>query len=89
MSNPNPHKPPKGVRIGGRKKGTPNHALALKDMILEALKMAGGIQYLTDRAKDEPKAFIALLGRVLPTQIGGFEGGVPIIVQMLPQDANA
>lgn len=80
---------PKGVRVGGRKKGTPNSAQHLRDMILSALDAAGGRQYLIDRAKDEPKAFMGLLGKVLPTQIGGFEGGVPIIVQMLPQDANA
>lgn len=58
----------------GRQKGVPNKATAqLKDMILGALDQAGGIEYLTERARD-PKtasAFLTLVGKVLPMQVQG------------------
>lgn len=64
----------------GRSKGTPNKTTALlKDAILKAAeatgqdgkgkgKLTGYCRYL---AISEPKAFAALLGRILPTQISG------------------
>ena len=56
----------------GRKKGVPNKVTGqLREMILGALDDAGGQQYLLDRARVEPKAFMALLAKVLPTQISG------------------
>ena len=56
-----------GERRGGRAKGTPNKInAALKDMILGALGDAGGQDYLAKQAKDNPNAFMALVGRVLP-----------------------
>lgn len=66
-----------GERRGGRRKGTPNKTTgALKDMILEALNQSGGVGYLIQQADEEPKAFMALLGRVLPMQLqgGGSDG---------------
>lgn len=71
----------------GRAKGTPNKTTALlKDAILQAAERAGNtlskdskgglVAYLETRAIDEPKAFLALLGKVLPLQISG-EGGGP------------
>jgi len=63
---------PKGVKQGGRKKGTPNKLTkTLKDMILGALDDAGGQAYLTKQAKENPNAFLALAGKVLPLQIQG------------------
>jgi hypothetical protein len=41
----------------------------LKDMILTALDNAGGIDYLTAQAGENPKTFLLLLGRVLPLQV--------------------
>ena len=60
-----------GERRGGRKKGTPNKmTAALKDMILEAARRAGGdggtTAYLEAQAKANPTAFMSLLGRTLP-----------------------
>lgn len=56
---------------GGRPKGTKNKATAaLKDMILEALGEAGGVQYLARQAKENPGVFCSLVGKVLPLQIG-------------------
>jgi len=54
----------------GRKKGVPNKATkALKEMILGALDQAGGQQYLADQAEANPSAFLALIGKVLPSEI--------------------
>ena len=59
----------------GRPKGAQNKLTkALKDMILGALSDVGGQAYLAKQAKENPKAFLALLGRVLPTEITGKDG---------------
>lgn len=59
-------------KTGGRQKGTPNKTTkALKDSIMEAFFAVGGAKYLKKVAKDDPKAFISLLGRVVPTEIKG------------------
>jgi hypothetical protein len=56
-------------KTGGRTKGTPNKLQAsLKEMILGALSDAGGQAYLTRCAHEAPAPFLALLGRVLPSQ---------------------
>jgi len=68
-----------GIKTGGRKKGTPNKTTALlKDAILQAAKEAGddiddgGIaSYLKQQATLNPAPFMALLGKVLPTQLEG------------------
>lgn len=68
----------RGVKTGGRQKGTPNKATgALKDAILLAAEETGidgegtdGLRgYLRRVAKDDVKAFCSLLGKVLPAQI--------------------
>ena len=63
---------------GGSRKGIPNkNTKAIKDMILAALDGAGGVDYLIERAHD-PKtasAFLGLVGRVLPMQVTGEDGG--------------
>lgn len=62
----------------GRPKGIPNkNTKAIKDMILGALDGAGGEAYLLSQAKENPTAFMSLLGKVLPTELkqqidGGF-----------------
>jgi hypothetical protein len=57
-------------KTGGRRKGTPNQLNAdVKAMILGALHDAGGQQYLTQQARENPTAFLTLLGKVLPTTI--------------------
>lgn len=66
------------AKTGGRKKGTPNKTTAVvKDMILSALDEAGGVDYLVDQAKENPTAFMTLVGKVLPLQVTG-EGGGPV-----------
>lgn len=59
----------------GRKKGAPNKVSgALKDMVLEALGNAGGVKYLESQAIQNPNAFLTLVGKVLPLQIGAGDG---------------
>lgn len=64
-----------GERRGGRQKGTPNKTTAaLKDMILQALDEShpeGGIGYLIAQSRDNPTAFLTLVGKVLPLQVNG------------------
>jgi len=70
----------------GRKKGTPNKTTALlKDAILQAAELAGKkvdedgngglIAYLQVQAVQNPGPFMALLGKVLPMQVTGEDGG--------------
>jgi hypothetical protein len=64
----------RGLAGPGRPKGSVNVATRLlKDCILMAGEQAGGKEgmtgYLRQQAIENPVAFMALLGRVLPTQI--------------------
>lgn len=62
---------------GGRKKGTPNKVpAALKDMAMQALEKAGGVDYLWQVAKKRPNVFVPFLRGILPLQITG--GGEPV-----------
>lgn len=77
-----------GERRGGRKKGVPNKTtMALKEMILGALNEAGGLEYLQRQAEENPAPFMTLLGKVLPMQVTGENGG-PIAFKWLgsPKD---
>ena len=62
---------PKGTpKTGGRKKGTTNKVTGtVREMILSALTKAGGETYLVKQAKDNPTAFLTLIGKVLPMQL--------------------
>lgn len=67
----------------GRKKGVPNRLTKqLKEMILGALDDAGGQDYLTEQARENPKAFLALLGRVLPTTIKADDADMSIAIRL-------
>jgi hypothetical protein len=59
-----------GERRGGRQAGTPNKIPnAVREMILEALDGAGGVEYLRQQAEDNPGAFMTLIGKVLPKDV--------------------
>lgn len=73
---------PKGKRRGtktpgsGRTKGTKNiapgaKAPELRDIVLRALGTVGGQKYLEQVARADPKTFLALIGRLLPTRVEG------------------
>lgn len=54
----------------GRKAGVPNRLTSsVKQMILGALDDLGGQAWLTEQAKADPRAFMSLLGRILPSEI--------------------
>lgn len=62
----------KGVKTGGRTKGTPNKVSAdLREMIHGALSDVGGREYLVSQAKENPTGFMTLLGKTLPKDITG------------------
>lgn len=78
----NKAKPKEGENRGnagkGRPKGSPNKTTALlKEAILAGAESVGdagegGLEgYCKFLARDEPRAFAALLGKVLPMQIAG------------------
>lgn len=79
----------------GRAKGTPNKTTALlKDAILKAADKAGGkgklIGYLEQQAKANPGPFLALLGKVLPMQVTGADGGAIVVqVTRFADDSNS
>lgn len=59
-----------GRKTGGRKKGSPNKLTrTLRELLLNALEEAGGQAYLVQQAQENPAAFLALLGRLLPNEI--------------------
>lgn len=66
-----------GVRPGaGRPKGSLDKGNALiRVMVADALNKAGGVDYLVRQADEKPAAFLALVGKVLPVQIEGGDGG--------------
>jgi hypothetical protein len=63
----------------GRPKGSQNKTTAiLKDAILQAAQNAGEgdmVEYLTRQAQLNPGPFMSLLGKVLPMQLTGEDGG--------------
>lgn len=76
---------------GGSRKGIPNKVTAdVKAMVLEALSEAGGAEYLFMQAFDNPKAFLALVGRVLPMQVtgDGEDGAILVRVQQITAPAQ-
>lgn len=44
-------------------------------MVEKALHKAGGVDYLVEQARANPVAFMGLVGRVLPLQLAGHDGG--------------
>ncbi len=54
----------------GRKPGTPNKfTIEIKSMVEQALQQAGGVKYLAQQAEDNPAAFLALVGKLVPRDL--------------------
>lgn len=72
-----------GVNRGNAGKGRPKGArnkvtTAVKEAIIAAAEAAhdeGMFGYLREQANANPTAFMALLGKVLPLQVSGEDGG--------------
>ena len=64
---------PKGTQPpGGSRKGVPNKITSdVRDMIRDALDRAGGSDYLLAQSEANPKAFLSLVGRLVPQQVTG------------------
>jgi hypothetical protein len=66
----------KGKPGPGRPKGVPNAINRdLKEMIRGALDKAGGVDYLARQAEENPAAFMSLVGKTLPKELTGANGG--------------
>ena len=64
--------PNRGNAGKGRPKGAINKTnAAIKDMVVQALDKAGGVDYLVKQAEENPGPFMALVGKVLPLQVAG------------------
>jgi len=72
----------KGFKTGGRQSGTPNRMTAsIREAMVEAFHRAGGADYLERVALENPQVFCSLLGKVMPLQVTGPDGGdVQVIV---------
>lgn len=54
---------------GGSRKGIPNRTTTVvRNAIVDAFDRVGGVDYLEQVARQEPKVFCALLAKVLPKQ---------------------
>lgn len=63
-------------KTGGRQRGSQNkHTAELKEMIRNALDSAGGQDYLEKQAKDNPTAFLTLIGKIIPSEVNAKLGG--------------
>jgi hypothetical protein len=74
----------KGTLVAsGRKKGVPNKVTqSIRQMIEQALDKAGGTQYLLAQSKENPVAFMGLVGKVLPVQLQQqHSGAINITIQ--------
>jgi hypothetical protein len=62
----------KGTPGPGRPPGSPNKVTATVKMeVLAALEKLGGVRYLVAQGKKNPRSFLALLARIIPTQVVG------------------
>jgi hypothetical protein len=57
-------------------------------MVLAALDQVGGAEYLTRQAEENPGPFMVLVGKILPTQVTGRDGG-PIQFEDVSEDTRA
>jgi hypothetical protein len=56
----------------GRPKGSQNKlTLQVKECILQAFDELGGVDYLVEVGRSEPRTFLILLGKILPTEVIG------------------
>lgn len=56
----------------GRPKGSGDKiSRGVKEMVIAALNGVGGQAYLEEQAVKNPKAFLTLIGKVIPLQVAG------------------
>ena len=70
-------KPGQSGSPAGRPPGAKDKVNAeLKDMIRQALDQAGGVSYLARIAEEQPVAFLALIGKILPKELAVKQDGL-------------
>ena len=79
-----------GKRPGSRrKKGVPSKVTAeVREAILKAFDLAGGVEYLCAVAREDPKAFCALLGRLIPVKVAGDAEDPPVLRMAIDAPPN-
>lgn len=56
-------------------------AVELRRMIRIALKDVGGVEYLKQQAEDNPVAFMTLIGKIIPKEVGAtMKNGITVVV---------
>lgn len=81
MPAPKGARPPAAGR--GRPKGARNKINRdVREMILAALQAKGGQAYFERAADENMAAFLALIGKVLPMQVTGNDGGPIQIIRV-------
>ncbi len=76
-----------GIKLGGRKKGTPNKSTAaVKAALEEAFEKMGGVPALLRWGKSDPAEFYKLWAKLLPTQVNhaGSDGGPIQVITGVP-----
>ena len=70
-----------GKRPGsGRKKGGTNKITSdVRQAIMDAFSILGGAEYLRKVATEDPKAFCALLGKLIPVKVAGDAEDPPVL----------
>lgn len=64
----------------GRPKGSPNKATrTIREAVLASFDAVGAEDYLVRQAHENPVAYLSLLGKILPTQVTGADGGAAVI----------
>jgi hypothetical protein len=76
------------IKTGGRPKGQSNKmTVELRAMIRQALDEAGGVEYLVRQANENPTAFLALIGKIIPKEISATLQGISVVT-INNEDAN-
>lgn len=61
---------PLGFKAGGRVKGTPNKLTSrMREIAMNSLERVGGEDYLISVAETDPKAYLAFIGRFVPSEM--------------------
>jgi hypothetical protein len=72
--------PKLGVNRGNAGKGRPKGSVNkitrdIREAVLQSFEAVGGAQYLAEQARLNPVAYLSLVGKVLPMQVTGENGG--------------
>lgn len=72
----------------GRPKGSPNKvSKSIREAVLASFEAAGAEEYLLRQAVENPVAYMSLLGKILPTQVTGENGGALTITWLPPSES--